>query len=53
MEETYDNLIETLEESVKKNGEKPLTNKWLLNILKKVRADLEKDENYSYDPNWD
>ena len=29
-----DYLIKVLEESVKKNGEKPLTNKWLLNILK-------------------
>ncbi len=37
MEENYDNLIELLEESLKKNGEKPLTNKWLLNILKKIR----------------
>jgi len=27
-------LIRILEESVEKNGEKPLTNKWLLNILK-------------------
>ena len=28
-----DELIETLQYSYKKNGEKPLTNKWLLNIL--------------------
>ena len=34
--EDYDNLIWILNESVKKNGEKPLTNKWLLNILKMV-----------------
>jgi len=27
-------LLETLEKSVEKNGEKPLTNLWLLNILK-------------------
>lgn len=36
MEENYDNLIFILEESVKKNGEQPLTNEWLLNILKMV-----------------
>ncbi len=53
MEENYDSLIEILEQSVKKNGEKPLTNKWLLNILKKVRENIEKDDNYSYDPNYD
>jgi hypothetical protein len=29
-------LIKILEESVKRNGEKPLTNKWLLNICKMV-----------------
>ena len=44
MEENYDNLIYILEESVKKNGEKPLTNKWLLNILKIV----EKNQNDDY-----
>jgi hypothetical protein len=53
MEETYDNLIETLEESVKKNGEKPLTNKWLLNILKKVRGDIEKNEKYDLYPDYE
>lgn len=30
----YDTLISILEESVRRNGEKPLTNRWLLNILK-------------------
>jgi hypothetical protein len=34
-------LIEILEASVAKNGEKPLTNLWLLNILKLYRNQLE------------
>ena len=48
-------LIEVLEMSVKKNGEKPLTNKWLLNICKKANeekwytaeqlAEFEREEN--------
>ncbi|MBT3206922.1 MAG: hypothetical protein HN704_18350 [Bacteroidetes bacterium] len=33
MEENYEILIEILKKSIKKNGEKPLTNKYLLNIL--------------------
>lgn len=37
-------LIEILEESVKKNGDKPLTNKWLLNILKQADRQIEKEE---------
>lgn len=56
MEESYDILISVLEASVKKNGEKPLTNKYLLNILKKVRNQIERFEEYdkqSLDPNWD
>lgn len=55
MEENYDYLIEMLEESVKKNGEKPLTNKWLLNILKLVTKQIEKEGDYpeTFDPNWD
>lgn len=32
-----DILIRILEESIKRNGEKPLTNKWLLNILYMAR----------------
>lgn len=39
-------IIEALEGSVKKNGEKPLTNKWLLNLLKQVQAKKEKIEEY-------
>lgn len=37
-------LIQILEASVKKNGEQPLTNKWLLNILKLHNAELERIE---------
>jgi len=33
----WDMLIEVLERSVKHNGEKPLTNLWLLNLLKHTR----------------
>lgn len=55
--EEYDNLIETLEKSVEKNGEIPLTNKYLLNILKMTRRNIERLENsdimYPYDPDWD
>ena len=34
MNDEFEQLIDLLEKSVAKNGEKPLTNKWLLNILK-------------------
>lgn len=37
-------LISILEISVKRNGEKPLTNLWLLNILKLVKQELEQEE---------
>jgi len=30
----FEKLISILEKSIEKNGEKPLTNKWLLNIVK-------------------
>jgi hypothetical protein len=55
MEENYDYLIEILEESVKKNGEKPLTNKWLLNILKLATKKIENEDYFSggFDSNWD
>ena len=48
-------LIEILEESVKKNGEKPLTNKWLLNILKMAEDAKEKEEqrrDLDFHPDW-
>ena len=49
-------LINILEESVVRNGEKPLTNKWLLNICKMVqRVEEEKAKeigSIADDPNW-
>lgn len=56
MEENYDYLIDALTKSVEKNGEKPLTNRWLLNILKSVkrREDRLSDPfDANYDPYWD
>ena len=35
-------MIDVLEKSVEKNGEKPLTNKWLSNILKIVEKNVER-----------
>ena len=37
-------LISVLEISVKRNGEKPLTNLWLLNILKLAKKEIEQEE---------
>jgi hypothetical protein len=48
MEDLLYNLIEALEASVKKNSEKPLTNLWLLNILKMIKKDKENDDG----PSW-
>ncbi len=48
-----DTLMEVLEASIKKNGEKPLTNLYLLNILKMVDKKIEKMEErdlYDFDP---
>jgi hypothetical protein len=57
MEENYDLLIEILKHSIKKNGEVPLTNKYLLNILKLIQKKQDeedyRDNMYSFDPNWD
>lgn len=39
-------LIDILEKSVEKNGEKPLTNKCLLNILKMVKENDRNDLTY-------
>ena len=47
-------LIEILELSVEKNGERPLTNRWLLNICKvTMRKITEEDQPYNIgdDPN--
>ena len=38
-----DYLISTLEQSVEKNGEQPLTNRWLLNICKISKKKESKD----------
>jgi DNA gyrase inhibitor GyrI len=35
-------FIEVLEKSIEKHGEKPLTNKYLLNILRMVERELER-----------
>lgn len=48
MEENYDSLIETLEKSVEKNGEQPLTNAWLLNIVKLARELSERKSDNDY-----
>jgi len=40
-----DELINTLEHSLEKHGEKPMTNKWLLNLLKIARK---KQENHLF-----
>ena len=44
-------LIEILEKSIEKNGEKPLTNKWLLNIFKQAdrKTQKESDNDYEYE----
>jgi hypothetical protein len=39
-------LINVLEHSIKKNGDKPLTLSHLLNILKKVERDADKSDFY-------
>jgi hypothetical protein len=52
MEEDYDILIEILENSVKKNGEIPLTNKHLLNILKLVSKQQDNEDRW-YSTQWD
>jgi hypothetical protein len=56
MEENYDVLITVLEARIKKNGERPLTDLQLLNILKKVRKQIEKGQEFDdmcFDPNYD
>ena len=56
MEESdLDLLIDVLEASVEKNGEKPLTNKWLLNIAKIAQSKRDSDEEGLgyYDSMWD
>lgn len=43
----YD-LMKLLEESVARNGEKPLTNQWLLNMLKLLAKNQETDDWWYY-----
>jgi len=43
MNDELERLIDLLEQSVAKNGEKPLTNKWLLNILKIIERQQNPD----------
>lgn len=41
---SMDTLIKVLEAGLEMHGEKPLTNKWLLNILKHTRdSELKRD----------
>jgi len=42
-----DYLMEVLEDSIKKHGEKPLTNVWLLNIMRMAQKRAERDEHRS------
>lgn len=55
--ENYSYLKEVLAESIKKNGEKPLTNKWLYNIInlaeKKIEEEENRIDNIGYHPDWD
>ena len=42
----YEGLVEILEKSVVKNGTKPLSNVWLLNILKASQRGTTKNTNW-------
>ena len=56
MEEYYDFLIEALEANIAENGEKPLTNKQLLNIFKTAREQIDIKNNAidcDFNPYWD
>ena len=57
MEDILDYLEEILKASVKKNGEIPLTNKHLLNIVKMANRNMEIDsqetEMSGFHPDWD
>lgn len=53
MEEIQE-LIEVLELGIEKHGEKPLTNKYLLNILRIVLKNIEREDNFpSFGDGWD
>ena len=40
----WDKLYEILEAGIKKHGEKPLTNAWLLNMMRRVDQLVEQEE---------
>lgn len=44
MDESWDALVRVLSASVEKNGEKPLTNKWLLNIMRHAERQHQREE---------
>ena len=43
-----DELIEILASSVEKHGEQPLTNRWLLNIVRMAVRNHERDIEYDH-----
>lgn len=43
MGDDLDDVIAILEASVRRNGEQPLTNRWLLNILRMVQRHQNED----------
>lgn len=45
---SYATIIDVLEESVKKNGEQPLTNSWLLNIMRMAERWDARDKEMDY-----
>ena len=53
----FDRLIDLLEKSVEKNGDIPLTNKHLMNILKMVDRQLSEEAaheaQFGHDPRFD
>ena len=48
MDNRIDKIIEVLEQGLEKHGEKPLTNKWLLNIIKLADKEIEEEEYNMY-----
>jgi hypothetical protein len=44
MEDELGYVMNVLKESIKKHGEKPLTNVWLLNILRMAQKQAEADD---------
>jgi hypothetical protein len=45
--EEWEILMDILEESVAKNGERPLTNRWLLNIMRLAEKRAHHEERQS------